>query len=52
MIFLLCAKYKCEGLSEMSDKAAKEIQAVIDSIDTDKSGTINYTGNIFSGEKV
>lgn len=31
------------GLSEMSDKAAKEIQAVIDSIDTDKSGTINYT---------
>jgi len=32
------------GLSEMSDKAAKEIKAVIDSIDTDKSGTINYTG--------
>jgi len=31
------------GLSEMSDKAAKEIKAVIDSIDTDKSGTINYT---------
>lgn len=31
------------GLSELGDKAAKEIQAVIDSIDTDKSGTINYT---------
>jgi len=28
----------------MGEKAAKEIQAVMDSIDTDKSGTINYTG--------
>jgi len=30
----------------MGEKHAKEIQAVMDSIDTDKSGTINYTGNL------
>jgi calcium-dependent protein kinase len=31
------------GLSGLSEKTAKEVQAVLDGIDTDQSGTINYT---------
>ena len=32
------------GLNELNDKTAKEIQNVLDSMDTDQSGSINYTG--------
>ena len=32
------------GLSQVQEKSAAEIQSVIDSIDTDGNGTINYTG--------
>jgi len=31
------------GLSGLPDKAAKEVQAVLSSMDTDQSGSINYT---------
>jgi len=31
------------GLSGLGEKTAKEVQAVLDGIDTDQSGTINYT---------
>ncbi len=34
------------GLNELSDRAAKDIKAIMDSIDTDRSGTINYTGEL------
>jgi len=31
------------GLSGLNEKTAKEVQTVLDSIDTDQSGSINYT---------
>jgi hypothetical protein len=33
------------GLSKLPDFNAKEIQAIMNNIDTDKSGRIDYTGN-------
>jgi calcium-dependent protein kinase len=32
------------GLGEVNEKSAKEFKGIMDSMDTDKSGTINYTG--------
>ena len=34
------------GLSGLNPKTAKELEASIKSIDTDGSGTVNYTGYI------
>jgi len=33
-------------LNEIKDKFGGEILKVFDSIDTDRNGTINYTGNL------
>lgn len=38
------------GLSKLPDFKAGEIQQIMNSIDTDKSGKIDYTGKCFVNE--
>lgn len=36
-----------DGLQGMNDEQAKELKKIMQSVDTDGNGTINYTGIIY-----